>query len=240
MRRPRLQLDLGLGSPWTRKTRRGKPGSPGFRRPRSPPASRAARARRRGPRSRRSSAPGSGRRGPAPSRLHGRRPVWRRPPSVPSPWSPTNRIMAGGSSMRSRRWPTTRPPVSVPFEATIMYGRGARAMAWDSWSSSRSSGGGSRAVCRRPRSTFRGLLVVVLRVLAVDVGRLARHRRVQVEGQGRDRAGRCHPIQLPDQLLGPPDGEGRHEQDTVVLGDQPDDSARTRRASAWGSCSRPP
>jgi hypothetical protein len=34
--------------------------------------------------------------------------------------------------MSSRRWPTTRPPVSIPFDATIMYGRGARAIAFES------------------------------------------------------------------------------------------------------------
>ena len=32
-----------------------------------------------------------------------------------------------------RRWPTTRPPVSIPFDATIMYGRGANLIAWDSF-----------------------------------------------------------------------------------------------------------
>ncbi len=37
--------------------------------------------------------------------------------------------------MRLRRWPTTRPPVSIPFEATIMYGRGARAMACEAFMS---------------------------------------------------------------------------------------------------------
>ena len=33
--------------------------------------------------------------------------------------------------MRLRRCATTRPPVSIPFEATIMYGRGAVAIAFE-------------------------------------------------------------------------------------------------------------
>ena len=37
--------------------------------------------------------------------------------------------------MRLRRWLTTRPPVSIPLEATIMYGRGARAIACEALTS---------------------------------------------------------------------------------------------------------
>ncbi len=37
--------------------------------------------------------------------------------------------------MRLRRWPTTRPPVSIPFEATIMYGRGDVAIACEAFTS---------------------------------------------------------------------------------------------------------
>jgi hypothetical protein len=62
-------------------------------------------------------------------------PACRCDPSVPSPWYPTNRIVAVGSSIRLRRWPRTRPPVSIPLDATIMYGRGARAIACDAFTS---------------------------------------------------------------------------------------------------------
>jgi hypothetical protein len=37
--------------------------------------------------------------------------------------------------MRSRRWPRTRPPVSIPFDATIMYGRAVWAIFAESWTS---------------------------------------------------------------------------------------------------------
>jgi hypothetical protein len=39
-----------------------------------------------------------------------------------------------GSPTRFRRWPRTRPPVSIPFDATIMYGRVAWAIAFESGS----------------------------------------------------------------------------------------------------------
>ena len=69
----------------------------------------------------------------------------------------------------------------------------------------------------RPR-----LLVVVVGVAAVDVGRLGGHRRVEVERQGRDLALLEEPIELPDDLLGPPDGERRDEEHAVALGDEAD------------------
>src|SRR5262245_60782560 len=50
---------------------------------------------------------------------------------------------------------------------------------------------------------LRGLLVVRLRVAAVDVGGFRRHRRVEVERQRRDLALLEHPVELPDDLLGP-------------------------------------
>ena len=68
----------------------------------------------------------------------------------------------------------------------------------------------------------RRLLVVVVRVAAVDVGRLRGHRRVEVEREERDLAALDQPIELPDDLLGPADRERRNEQDAVGVGDHPD------------------
>ncbi len=64
--------------------------------------------------------------------------------------------------------------------------------------------------------------VVVVRVMAVDVARLRGHRRVEVKREQRDPPGVDQAMELPDDILGPPDREGRHEQNTVVLGDQID------------------
>ena len=68
----------------------------------------------------------------------------------------------------------------------------------------------------------RRLLVVVVRVVAVDVGRLRGHRRVEVQRQERDLAALDQPIELPDDLLGATDREGRDEQDAAGIGDHPD------------------
>ena len=86
---------------------------------------------------------------------------------------------------------------------------------------------------RRPsRSSSRGLLVVVVGVAPVDVGGLRGHRRVEVERQQRDLAALDEPVELPDDLLGPPDGERRHEQHALGLGDQPDRLGQERMASS--------
>ena len=123
--------------------------------------------------------------------------------------------------MRFRRWPTTRPPVSIPFDATIMYGRGRRrdllrlldAPGLDL----------VRIVERRVAvaEELRGLLVVGVGVATVDVGRLRGHRRVEVERQQRDLAALDHPVELPDDLLGAADRERRDEEHPVRVGDEP-------------------
>ena len=59
-------------------------------------------------------------------------------------------------------------------------------------------------------------------MVAVDVGRLGGHRRVEVERQERDLAALDEAVQLPDDLLRPADGERRDEQDAVRVGDHPD------------------
>ena len=64
------------------------------------------------------------------------------------------------------------------------------------------------------------LLVEVVGVLPVDVGRLGRHRRVEVERQERDRALLDEPVELPHDLLRPPDRERRDQQHAVRLVDQ--------------------
>jgi hypothetical protein len=48
-------------------------------------------------------------------------------------------------------------------------------------------------------------------VVAEDLRRLRRHRRVEVERQHRDLAALEHPVELPDDLLRPADRERRHE-----------------------------
>ena len=72
------------------------------------------------------------------------------------------------------------------------------------------------------RSSRRRLLVVVVGVAAIDVGRLGRHRRVEIEREERDLAALDQPIELPDDLLRPPDRERWDEEDAVGLGDHPD------------------
>ncbi len=124
--------------------------------------------------------------------------------------------------MRWRRWPTTRPPVSIPLEATIMYGRGARSIACGILDVVRDDL--LRVVERRVAGLeqLAGLVVVVLRVASVDVGRLRGHRRVEVERQERDLATLDEPIQLPDDFLGPPDRERRDEEHALGLVDHAD------------------
>ena len=69
---------------------------------------------------------------------------------------------------------------------------------------------------------LRGLLVVVVGVVAVDVGRLRGHRRVEEQREQRDLAALDEPVQLPDDLLRPPDGERRDQQHALRLVDHPD------------------
>ena len=59
------------------------------------------------------------------------------------------------------------------------------------------------------------LLVVRLGVVAVDLRRRLRHRRIQVDRQVRDAARVQQPAQLPHDLLGPPDRERGDEQDAL-------------------------
>ena len=66
------------------------------------------------------------------------------------------------------------------------------------------------------------LLVVVVGVVAIDVGGLGGHRRVEVEREERDLAALDQPIELPDDLLGPADRERRDEEDAAGVGDHPD------------------
>ena len=68
----------------------------------------------------------------------------------------------------------------------------------------------------------RRLLVVVVRMVAIDVGRLRGHRRIEVERQERDLATLDQPIELPDDLLGAADRKRRDEQDAAGVGDHPD------------------
>ena len=67
------------------------------------------------------------------------------------------------------------------------------------------------------------LLVVVARVAVVDVARQRGHGRVEVQRHVRDVAGRQQPVEVPDDLLGATDGEGRDEQDALVRRDLADD-----------------
>ena len=60
------------------------------------------------------------------------------------------------------------------------------------------------------------LLVVVAGVAAIDVTGQRGHRRVEVEGHVGDLSGRQEPVELPHDLLGPADREGRDEQDAAV------------------------
>ena len=64
------------------------------------------------------------------------------------------------------------------------------------------------------------LVVEVLGVAAIDVGRLGRHRRVEVERQRRDLAVLEQPVEGVDDLLRPPDRERRDEQDAARIGDE--------------------
>ena len=68
----------------------------------------------------------------------------------------------------------------------------------------------------------RRLLVVVVRMVAVDVGRLRGHRRIEVQRQERDLAALDQPIELPDDLLGAADRKRRDEQDAAGIGDHLD------------------
>ncbi len=124
--------------------------------------------------------------------------------------------------MRFRRCPTTRPAGEHPVRGDdhvrppgTREGAGLLGRVHDD---------GIRVVERRLalREEPRCLFVVAVGMPPVDVGRLRRHRRIEVEPDLRDAPGRHEAVELPDDLLRPPDRERRDEEDAAGLVDEAD------------------
>ena len=120
------------GSPWTRKTVRGKPASPAFlpSREMAEPGEQLALVGVR--------AEAADRADLAPHladlavELHGRRPGLEVRPERADALVADEQERRGRVVDQVAEVAETRPPVSIPFEATIMYGRCACAIFWES------------------------------------------------------------------------------------------------------------
>jgi hypothetical protein len=138
-----------------------------------------------------------------------------------------------GSSTALRRWWRMRPASHIPLAEIITIGIAISLSCFERAASrtysSRSNPNGSGSVIEE---RLRGGVEAV-GVAAEDLGGAHRQRAVHEHGDGRELARVPQRVQRVDELLRPPDGEGRdHDASRRAR-----PSAGPRRRATWRACS---